>query len=346
MSSIDDRLKRYCDEHALSGLIFQRRSNMAWASGGADFHCDTASTTGIATLVWTPHRKVCLTDTIEAPRLRAEEPLVASGWDIEAIDWWQHDRRIEHLLCNGAFERDMPDDRFYELRASLTSEQMHAARTLGRDAAEVVERLLQQDVNPGMTEWHLGGAVAGWLRDRGIFAHVVLVAADDRIARYRHPIPTSKPIERCAMVAVCAQRHGLIVSLTRLVHFGPMSPDLARRHEAVVDVDLALHEATRVGTRWCDALAAGVSAYEHAGFADQWHHHHQGGPMGYEARDFKATPTEQRTVQPDQLVGWNPTIAGTKSEDTLLVRSNGQREIITHTGNWPLIRGRPAILQR
>jgi antitoxin VapB len=345
MDTIDQRLRDYCAERHLTGLILRRRSNMAWASGGADFHCDTASTFGIATLVWTPQRKLCLTDTIEAPRLRDEEPLIANGWDIEPIDWWDADSRIESFLCNGAYECDVPDDRFYELRATLTPAEIDRARTLGQDTAQVVERLLHQDVRPGMTEHHLGGAVAGWLRDRGIAAHVVLVAADERIARYRHPIPTGRAIERCAMVAVCAQRHGLIVSLTRLVHFGPIDPETTRRHAAVIEVDRALHAATSPGTQWCHVLAAGIHAYERTGFSDQWRLHHQGGPMGYEARDFKATPTETRRVHLNQLVGWNPSISGTKSEDTLLVHAQ-RNEIITHTGEWPMIQGRPAILQR
>ena len=312
---------------------------MAWAAGGADFHCDTASSLGIATLVWTPRSKAVLTDVIEAARLRDEEPL--ADWEIRASAW------PDPISSPGnGFLSDWPEDCLYECRASLTAPEIERARSLGRDAAEILERVIAHDVRPGMTERHLGGAVAGWLRDRGVFAHVVLVAADERIARYRHPIPTAKPIERCVMVAICAQRHGLIVSATRLVRFGPIDADLARRHEAVCAVDRALHGATRQGARWCDVLAAGIREYGHQGFADEWSKHHQGGPMGYEARDFKATPAETRTVQPDQLVGWNPSITGTKSEDTILVRADGTQEIVTETGGWPLQGGRPAILIR
>jgi len=68
----------------------------------------------------------------------------------------------------------------------------------------------------------------------------------------------------------------------------------------------------------------------------------RGGPMGYEGRDFKATPTETREVVEDQAVGWNPSIAGTKSEDTIL--SSG--EVLTLTKDWPLRGGRPDILTR
>ena len=37
---------------------------------------------------------------------------------------------------------------------------------------------------------------------------------------------------------------------------------------------------------------------------------------------------------PNQAFAWNPSIAGTKSEDTILVGPEGN-EILSSTGNWP-----------
>lgn len=345
MSEIDDRLQRFCRERGVEGVVIRRRSNAAWATGGADFHIDAGSDLGIATLVWEPGRKRCFTTNIEAPRLRDEEPL--DGWEIVEEPWWEPRGEVEKLLAAGRHASDFPDDPLYELRAELTLAQIEQARALGRDTARVVGRLMREDVKPGMTEHHLGGAAAGWLRDAGIRANVVLVASDERIARYRHPIPTAKPIERVAMLAVCAQRHGLTVSVTRLVHFGPIPDDLRRRHEAVCSVEAALYGATKPGAEWREALAAGVRAYEAAGFGDEWRLHHQGGPMGYLARDFVATPSERRPVRADQLVGWNPSITGTKGEDTILTRAEGEPELITPDDDWPSgPHGRRAILER
>ena len=345
MNEIDDRLRRFCERRGVRGVVLRRRSNCAWVTGGADFHVDTSSNLGIAACVWEPGRKMVYTDTIEAPRLEAEEPL--DGWEIRSTPWWEPRAELDELLASGAHATDFPDDPLYELRASLTEAQAEQARVLGRDVAAVVGRVLREDVRPGMTEAHLGGAIAGWLRDRGILATVVLVASDERIRRFRHPIPTPRPIERTAMAAVCAQRHGLVVSVTRLVHFGPLADDLARRHDAVCAVDRAYHDASRVGVRWCDVLDAGIEAYERAGFAGEWQRHHQGGPMGYEARDFVATPDERRAVMPDQLIGWNPTVTGTKSEDTILTAASGVAEVVTPDPAWPVhASGRPDILVR
>ena len=143
-------------------------------------------------------------------------------------------------------------------------------------------------------------------------------------------------------VIVCTRRKGLFVCLTRILHFGPISDDLRRKHDAVCKVDEVLRSTTRPGVRWCDVLAAGISTYEATGYADEWKKHHQGGPLGYEPRDFLATPTETRTVLENQLVGWNPSITGTKSEDTIL--SSG--EVITAMPDWPMCGSRPDILCR
>ena len=48
----------------------------------------------------------------------------------------------------------------------------------------------------------------------------LMSAADERVFRFRHPIPTEKQIDRYLMVSVNARKWGLIVSLTRFVHFG------------------------------------------------------------------------------------------------------------------------------
>src|SRR5262249_53372200 len=152
-----------------------------------------------------------------------------------------------------------------------------------------------------------------------------------RIAMFRHPIPTSRRIEKLVMGVICAQRAGLIVALTRLMHFGPIPPELRRKHDAVCRVDQALHAATRPGVRWCDALSEGIRIYRETGFEDEWKKHHQGGPMGYEPRDFKVTPQETRKVVENQAVGWNPSITGTKTEDTILTTG----EVLTPARDWP-----------
>jgi Xaa-Pro dipeptidase len=51
--------------------------------------------------------------------------------------------------------------------------------------------------------------------------------------------------------------------------------------------------------------------------------HHQGGATGYTGRDYRVNFNTLDIVQENQAFCWNPSIAGTKSEDTILATSKG-----------------------
>ncbi|HLY72909.1 MAG TPA: M24 family metallopeptidase [Planctomycetota bacterium] len=336
MTEKERRLAAWCRERGVDGVWLRRRTNIAWLTDGADVHVDGASTTGVASLVWTPRRKVVLTSNIEKPRLADEE--FGEEWVIQPHDWWRDEKPPRGRLAT-----DVPEDPFADLRASLTDLELARARDLGLYASIALEQILKGFLRPGHTELEIAGALSGLFRGWGASTPVLLVAADDRIAKYRHPIPTGRKIEKTVLVAVCPRRHGLMVAATRLVHFGKkLPPALRRKHDAVCKVDAAFHAATAPGQRWCDILLIGLQAYRETGFGEEWKQHHQGGPLGYEGRDYKATPKETRKVAANQLVGWNPSITGTKSEDTIL--STG--EVLTAARDWPMAGTRPDILCR
>lgn len=336
MNEKDKRLAAWCKANGYEGVYLRRRSNIAWLTDGADVHVDSSSSTGVGALLWTPRKKVVFCDNIEDRRLREEE--FGNGWSFEVSPWWEARKRPRGRLAT-----DFPDDPLADLRAPLTALELKRIRQLGALAASTLEQVLTRVRWQGSTEHALAGSLSGIFRSQGVQVPVLLVAADDRIAKYRHPIPTARKIGKLVMVAVCPRQHGLMVALTRLVHFGKsLSADLRRRHDAVCRIDAAFHAGTFPGRRWCDILADGIRIYEEMGYPAEWRRHHQGGPMGYEGRDFKATPAEERAVLDDQPVGWNPSITGTKSEDTIL--SSG--EILTAMRNWPLLGGRPDILCR
>ncbi len=334
MTAKEIRLANLCSERQKEGAILRRRANIAWLTDGADVHVDRSNELGIATLVWTPGRKRVFTSDIEAQRLRDEE--LPEEWEIITRPWTDDAPAFgDNLLA------DWPLDSIAPLRFELTDIEIQRARLLGRDAAAVLEDILKQ-MEPGLREHEVAGRIAGRLRALGIATPVLLVGADERIARFRHPIPTNERIQRACMAVVCAERQGLTVALTRIVHFGPLTDDLDRRHDACCRIDAFLHARTRPGVRWADLLSHAIGLYQEYGFPEEWKRHHQGGPLGYATRDFLATPTETRSVCPNQLVAWNPSITGTKSEDTIL--SSG--EVVTGTGAWPLRHGRPDILVR
>jgi hypothetical protein len=101
-----------------------------------------------------------------------------------------------------------------------------------------------------------------------------------------------------------------------------------------------------------DIFARALSTYARVGFEEEWRLHHQGGPAAYEPREFVATPTSTEIVSTGQVYAWNPSITGTKSEDTILIGEE-ENEILTTIEGWPTLStavngqtlARPAIME-
>ena len=138
------------------------------------------------------------------------------------------------------------------------------------------------------------------------------------------------------MLVTGARKWGLIVSTSRLINFGTLEPRIADRHRAVTRVDAAFISATNPGRDVADIFAAGVWEYERQGYPDEWRLHHQGGPTGYEGREFRATLQTHSIVAENQAFAWNPSITGTKSEDTIIATSSGP-EVLSMADDWPVL---------
>jgi antitoxin VapB len=189
-------------------------------------------------------------------------------------------------------------------------------------------------VKPGQTEYEIAARLAFEAEQQGVQAIVNLIATDERIWLYRHPLPTGKKLEKYAMLILCGRQNGLICSLTRLVHFGPLPDELEQKAAATAQVDATFINSTRPGESLGNIFEKAASAYASAGFAGEWQKHHQGGAAGYEPREYLAVPGSQDVVRVGQAYAWNPSITGYKSEDTILVGEE-HNEVLTEMPGWP-----------
>jgi Xaa-Pro aminopeptidase len=337
------RVSEFLDRTGHEALLLLGADSFAWFTCGGRDYVNTAAEGGVAALLLHRDRKTLITNNVEQPRLLTEE--VAGQGFVEEISPWPQDALppiVARLAPGEKLASDLPfpgatalPGEIQKLRRSLTPEEVERYRALGAEVgAALGEACLA--LEPGMTEHEAAAAVAGAHYQRGIVPIVVLVAADQRLLRYRHPLPTDNVIKSTVMLVVCGRRHGLICSATRLVHFGQMHDELIRKHKSVVAVDAAFNARTRVGARIGDIFAAGVAAYAAEGYPEEWTLHHQGGPTGYAARDYRATAETDDLVEPYQAFAWNPSIAGTKSEDTVLATPDGP-EILTASPSFPMI---------
>jgi len=342
-SEKEARVRALMRADGLDAVLIGRQDNFSWFTGGASGYVGIASETSVASLLITAEHKWLLCDNIERARM-LEEELAGQGYASQSWQWWRPGLKqaIANIAGGKRLGSDIPLDgvqpireKIARLRWSLLPGEVERYRWLGKQAGAALAAACKQ-VRPGMTEWQVAALLGSSLLERGIIPTLLLVAADERAYRYRHPIPTGKQIEKHAMLVIGARKWGLIISATRMVHFGQPDADLARKHAAVVEVDAAFISATRPGAVVSDIFKAGQQAYAQAGFPDEWQRHHQGGPTGYASREFRATDQSSEVVLQNQAFAWNPSIAGTKSEDTIIAAAQGP-EILSLTDDFPSV---------
>lgn len=352
------RVRSFLAERGLRSALFNTPGNFAWITGGGRNHVSVSGDHGVGAIVVTSDEAFLLANNIELARLQEEEHAI--GFTPREYSWWGSGSLADEIppFLSGLVS-DVPGDGApllprdgIALRNPLLPEEVRRYRQLGEDVGMVLTHAAFH-CRPGLSEQQLAGMIAGPAVDLGMDPLVTLAAVDERVRLRRHPLPTDRRLQQYALLVLTARRGGLHVSASRLVHFGPIPQDLLRRSESCARVDAALLHATRVGSRLCDVFEFGEKAYAAEGYSGEWEHHHQGGPTGYNSRDLKATPFTNDLVLENQAFAWNPTIAGTKSEDTFLVTRMGV-ELLSPTPDLPSIEvevagqvyARPAILER
>ena len=243
------RLSRAAQDAGLQGILLATHHNIAWLTGGRSNRVDASREAGSARLLVTAdNRRYVLANAIEMPRLLDE---AFTGLGFEPVEYpWTDDQqpafavKIARGLLSGdaRMGADWPlpetspmEPAIARVRARLTAAEVDRYRALGRDAGRVVGHVCRA-LTPGDDERTIArtvnDALAGVLA-RGV---VTLIGSDDRLRRYRHPVPTATRWKHVVLVAVCAERDGLIVGLSRIVAAGVTPPDLMTRTRATASV--------------------------------------------------------------------------------------------------------------
>ena len=347
-----ERLVRVIADEGLAGILINSQTNFAWLSAGGTNGVDSSRESGVGSLfVRRDGRKFVLANRIELSRLLAEQ---LNGQGYEPVDFaWEAEKANPSLvseIASSLIETNLPlgsdlplgsssvqvvDTAIARARYRLTATEIDRFRALGREAGEAIGQMARS-LAPGLSEREVAARAVDSLARIGAASLVTLVAADDRLKHFRHPTPTDLRWDKTLMVVVCARRQGLIASLTRIVCAGAVPDDLRERTRSAAGVMDRLLSATKPGASGAELFEIAVRAYHDAGFPGEEHLHHQGGAAGYRTRDWVAHPACTERVVESQAFAWNPSITGTKIEETCIASHEGI-EIITTTQGWPAI---------
>ncbi len=361
MTEVESKLERVYDlmeRENLDGVLLTQNSNIAWLTGGSNNRILYTSEEGAVKLLVLKNRIEVITNNIEKSRMMLEQGLTGKIYRFAENFWYEKEKLQEkiddyRLGCDKYLPgtEDLAEQ-VKELRYSLLPVEIERYKKLGQKTSRLLTNLMKK-IEPGQTENEIRGEMARMLWQENINPHLIMVGADNRVYNYRHPVTGNDEVEKYVMVVICAEQRGLIVNLTRLVHFGSLPENLKKRLESVARIEAGFILNTKVGTEVSEIFKKAVKMYADEGYEEEWKLHHQGGATGYESRDYLATPDIVKTVRDKQAFAWNPSIRGVKNEDTIIVNGDGF-EIITEDPAWPMIETeykgeiikRPGILER
>lgn len=343
------RVDDYLAQHDLGGLLLERHENIAWASGGqVEVRVANAYETGVAALLFTRSgRRYYVAPVNEGPRL-ADEEFTGLGYEPVLYPWQTGSLHasVAKIVTSGPVACDTPGGApgyravdAASLRGTLLPEELERLTSLGSAAAEVIAFVLHT-LEPGLTEDEITARLASPLLEQGIFPSVLLIGTDDRIRKYKHAVPRKGKLERYGMLNLCARRWGLVVSITRFVHFGKPPAELVENFQKAARIHAEILNASTPGATAGAIYDVAAQAYAQAGFPDEINLHHQGGTAGYGERIWLIRPGGEEQVASPEVFAYNPSLQGAKAEDTVILETaDGQLNYrnVTATPSLPAI---------
>ena len=367
-------IKAFLNQNGYKGILLSRVDNFAMATGGKRNYIWKYSDLGANSLLVDKDGKVYYVgNNIEEPRIMDEElnnfpceklsflwydtmpsSVVKKHFKIKDVSKWVSD--------DGSLGKNVNNE-LSVIKALLTKIELQKYKELGRLASEAMVSTLKE-IKLFDTETDISARLVYEGHKRGCLVPVALVASDERIKKYRHPLPTeplllsnkdSKKIKNIVMVVGCFLKEGLVVSLTRFKQVGKISEETRNAFDRICCVDALIQEATVPGKTLGDVFRKCMEAYKLMGFPEnEWHNHHQGGATGYAGRTCKGTPNETfpvldtfypslvekelgKSIPFGTAFAWNPSAKGVKSEDTFILYPDGKKEIITSTDELPTV---------
>lgn len=335
-------------------LLLTSPGSVNWRSGGMSDPIDVTAGSDPLWILDCAQGSALITSEIEAPRFESDFHVRALGWDVLRAPWYDADAPLalacsyadvapsELLSDNDAFG-DNIRDHLVAARMVLSDAEQEELRELGLLVGNALGAGIDAWTPGASTDFDTAAVISSALEAEGAKAVCLIVGGDERLRTLRHPLAVGDVLSDAIMAVVVAKRAGLHVAATRLCvrHANDEIVTLMKTLDAVND---AVLEASLPGGTWGETIRALASGYSAVGQPNAWREHFQGGPIGFEQREFELAPTQYASPYWDlaraanTAVAWNPSLrGGAKIEETYLV--NAGLEWLTPTPSWPVLEG-------
>lgn len=333
------KLRELMRKKDLEGLILSRNDNFSWITAGGRGWVVRGGFLSVASIIVTNKELFLVANNIEMERLLKEE--IPSGFKPLEYKWYEDP--CEKIFKKFHLDKFGSDTGVYgtldiskdmiPLRSELSPWEVARYEKYGRELEKAFEEAILS-LEENMNEYEAAAVIEKALVEKGFNVPVLLIFSDDSRKKYRHNIFRSKNLGEKFFISTCAEKGGLVLAMTRTSSFVE-DESFTKQHLDNLKIDSEIFSVTKEGITLGDMFERIKNIYEKYGYGKEFEKHHQGGLIGYNPREEIAKKGSKTVIKKNMALCWNPTITGTKSEDTFVVGDT----FVTFTdkSKWPVV---------
>jgi len=337
------KIREVMEEKSLDAVLINRQQNFSWITAGGCNIVTRFVDSGACTILVTFEGQYYICKNIEALRMEEEESLDLLGFK-KRVCYWYEDKTLDfiHELIglNGKYASDSPikgasdaQPFILMLQRVLSDSEIIRYFRMGEIFSELIERFMLT-IKPGDSEKEIAGRLASDMWSNQLEPVLFLVAADERIYKHRHAIPTDKRLDKMLMISCNSRYKGMVTKISRMMYFGRLPDDIRKQYEQTLDIENQMAAATKPGVDDIEVFRLAQRLYDDYGYPGEWKLHHQGGPQSYTNGFYVINDNNHEVIRKNQIYGYNPSITGTKTEDAFLVTDDGP-DFVTYPVYFP-----------
>lgn len=335
------RVRKLLESRKIDGLLLSRHSSFKWFSCGHKNDVIKSDDTSLVNLLITPRKRFLISTNSDASRVMEEE-LSGLGFELIVYKWYEQDvfDAIKKIKSDIKLGTDFLTDRgvylgneIAEIRTVLTKFELDRYKKMCSEYTGILTEYCRM-LKPGQSEIEIAAGLAFDCLRSGIRLPVLMVGSDERIFKYRHPCATQKKVDKYILIATVAEREGICANISRSVYFGRVPDELFSKQDSVNEIQVNYQYHSGPGVTLGELLEVGKESYKKAGFNGEWENHLQGGISGYTPLEFLAVSNSRVKVRENNVMSWNPTVKGAKSEDPVLVTAEEVVQLSIDS-RWP-----------
>ncbi len=209
----------------------------------------------------------------------------------------------------------------------------HRYRELGGIVSHALEATAR-GFTRGDSEREIAGQLAHRVLHKGAEVHSLSVIADTRGEKFRRAGFTETPAEWGCTLQLTAVRHGMHVTASRTVSFGPPSEEFRQAYEAACKLAAIFRAGAKPDSTLGAAVETGFTWLKHSPYEHQWRLSPPVFGTGWVAAEELRRSGHDEPFQDRQPLVWQARLGPASVVDTALVTPHGA-DAMTPPNDWP-----------